>query len=500
MLLNRENLKYINPKAVQVPGDELFNLPEKVLQFGTGVLLRALPDYFIDKANKQGVFNGRVVIVKSTSGGDAGVFTAQDNLYTVCVRGIEAGNTIEENLINASVSRVLAATGEWQQVLQCAANAQIEIVISNTTEVGIRLQEENIEAAPPDSFPAKLLACLYHRYNELGKENAPGMIILPTELITDNGNKLKSIISQLAAYNKLPQEFMLWLHSANTFCNTLVDRIVPGKPAAAKLAALETELGYHDGLLTMAEAFRLWAIEGDEKIKSALSFATVDEGVVITPDITVFKELKLRLLNGTHTFCSGPAFLAGVELTRDAVSHPAFGQFMHRLMQHEIGPAIPCKIEAAQRNAFAASTVDRFANTSIDHKWKSITVQYTSKMKMRNLPLLAEYYRKHEALPKYMAASTAACLMYMRANKVEQGVYYGELNGSAYSIEDDNAVYFYEKNEQTNNTSDYCAKILGDADFWQTDFNELPGFKDSVIQFARQIEQQGMLKTLEQLN
>ena len=54
-------------------------LPEKVLQFGTGVLLRGLCDYLIDKANKNGVFNGSIVMVKTT-GPDVSEFQMQDNL------------------------------------------------------------------------------------------------------------------------------------------------------------------------------------------------------------------------------------------------------------------------------------------------------------------------------------------------------------------------------------------------------------------------------------
>ena len=76
---------------VEIPSEDLFELPEKVLQFGTGVLLRGLPDYFIDKANRQGIFNGRIVVVKSTSKGDTSAFEKQDGLYTVCVRGLQNG-------------------------------------------------------------------------------------------------------------------------------------------------------------------------------------------------------------------------------------------------------------------------------------------------------------------------------------------------------------------------------------------------------------------------
>src|SRR5882757_7551836 len=136
MNLSKENLKNITAKSITKPADSIFDLPEKVLQFGTGVLLRGLPDYFIDKANRQGVFNGRVVVIKSTDGGDAGAFDRQDSLYTLCVRGIGEGKKKEENIICSAISRVLSAKEQWQEILQCAHNPEMQVIISNTTEVG----------------------------------------------------------------------------------------------------------------------------------------------------------------------------------------------------------------------------------------------------------------------------------------------------------------------------------------------------------------------------
>src|SRR3954465_13717899 len=106
MILSRYTLKNINPASVNLPDEALFALPEKVLQFGTGVLLRGLPDYFIDKANRQGIFNGRIVVVKSTAQGGTDAFARQDNLYTLCVRGIDKGSKVDETIVNASISRV----------------------------------------------------------------------------------------------------------------------------------------------------------------------------------------------------------------------------------------------------------------------------------------------------------------------------------------------------------------------------------------------------------
>src|SRR4051812_15625095 len=159
MILSRFNLKNIDPDKVVLPDESVFELPERVLQFGTGVLLRGLPDYFIDKANQRGIFNGRIVVVKSTSKGDSNAFEKQDCLYTLCIRGLQNGESVEENSINASISRVLNAQEDWEQVLKCAHDQNMQIIISNTTEVGIQLvNNDDIRRHPPVSYPGKLLA------------------------------------------------------------------------------------------------------------------------------------------------------------------------------------------------------------------------------------------------------------------------------------------------------------------------------------------------------
>lgn len=483
--------------GLEIPAGKVFELPEKVLQFGTGVLLRALPDYFIDKANKQGIFNGRVVVVKSTDS-DSSAFDEQDGLYTICVRGTENGKAIQENIINASVSRVLGAKTEWKRILECAHNPEMKIIISNTTEVGIQLIQDDIKAEPPVSFPGKLLAFLYERFKAFNGSPASGMVIVPTELITDNGTKLESIVLELAHRNDLDFKFIEWLENNNTFCNSLVDRIVPGKPNAEETKKIETALGYKDELLTMSEVFRLWAIEGDEKVKDILSFCKADDGVVITPDINLFKELKLRLLNGTHSFNCGLAFLSGFNITRVAITDKIFSVFARNLMHTEIAKAIPYEIDAKVKEDFADRVFERFCNPFIDHQWLSITVQYTSKMKMRNVPLLLRHYELSDTPPVHMATGFAGFLLFMKATRLEDGKYFGDRNGTPYEIKDDAAVYFYKA--WMNNTPDKLAeKVMQDEELWNTDLTRLPGFLHAVREQLQELVTNGVLQTLSQL-
>src|SRR4051812_18541934 len=119
MILSKKNLNTPELANLNLVDKQLFTLPEKVLQFGTGVLLRALPDYYIDKANKQGLFNGRIVVVKSTPGATTD-FDEQDNLYTIYTKGIKNGKSVSEQTVCSAISRVVVADSNWDSILTLA--------------------------------------------------------------------------------------------------------------------------------------------------------------------------------------------------------------------------------------------------------------------------------------------------------------------------------------------------------------------------------------------
>lgn len=498
MNLSNNHLTDIKTTGVIKPGKDIFTLPEKVLQFGTGVLLRGLPDYFIDKANRQGVFNGRIVVVKSTDSGDSGVFDRQDGLYTLCVRGIEQGKKIEENIICSGISRVLSARDQWQEILQCAHNAEMQIIVSNTTEVGIQLVADDIRHRPPVSFPGKLLAFLYERYQAFKGSPDSGMVIVPTELIVDNGKKLAAIVKELAQNNGLEADFIGWMEKHCRWCSSLVDRIVPGKPDGATLTLLLQGLGYQDDLLSISEVYRLWAIEGDEKVQDILSFAKADGGVVIRKDIEIFRELKLRLLNGTHTLSCGLAYLTGFSTVKTAMDDITFSSFVADLMLQEIAPAIPYELSLQDAKDFGLQVLDRFRNPHIQHQWISITMQYSSKMMMRNIPVLLQHYKKHDTPPAHFSLGFAAYLLFMRAVTKEADGYKGEFRGQAYPINDDKAGYYFEL-WKSSTPEEVVNKALKDATLWGADLTTLKGFEVSVRENLLVLISKGAMAALAQL-
>lgn len=470
-----------------------YNFPEKVLQFGTGVLLRGLCDYQIDMANSQGVFEGNIIIVKST-GPDVSEFIDQNNLYTVCTRGIDGKNSIIENSIIRSISRVLSAETSWEEILITAESADMQIVISNTTEVGLRYAAENIIDTCPESYPGKLTAWLLRRYQSI----KASVLIIPTELIVDNGILLKEMVLKHAENNNLGIDFVNWLNVSVKFCSSLVDRIIPGKPKGQDLEDLYADLGYRDNLVLIAEHYNLWAIEG-EGIEDVLSFAKINPGVIIDKNIEKYRELKLRLLNATHTLMCGVGYLSGYTFVKEALANDHFEKYVTNLMLSEISEAFPLNIDNKIKHRYSNEVLDRFKNPYLNHQWLSITLQYTLKMRSRAIPLLNKYYETFGSTPHYFARCFAAYLLFMKANKIEGGKYYGEYNNSSYKIDCEYANYFHEI-WQYPNVESMVSAICANKDLWGHDLSKLPDFVNQVSLHLNNMQMIGVKDAMSSLN
>lgn len=490
MKLSSQILGVIQKKRGEKSFSEIMQLPEKVLQFGTGVLLRGLPDVYIDLANKQNIFNGRIVVVKSTDSGGADAFAKQDGLYTVLIRGFENGKQVDTNMVNASISRVLSASSEWDAILACAENPQMQLVISNTTEVGISLVEELIQANPPVSFPGKLLAFLYRRYQFFNGAMDAGMVIVPTELISENGHKLKSILLALSTFNQMDAAFINWLDNANDFCNSLVDRIVPGKLNAIEQQQVSNQLGYEDDLMIMCEPYSLWAIETKKgKTRELLSFSRVNEEVKITGDISKYKELKLRLLNATHSFSCALAMFCGFQSVKEAMSTEYFRKYVLLLMLNEIKPLVVSEtITDKEAELFAQQVIDRFRNNSIEHLWVNISMQYTMKMAMRCVPLMAKNYEQNKPTPKLMLLGFAAYLLLLKTEQNANGSFSAVIGKKQIPLTDEKAPVLYQ--HWQNETVKICiAGILKEAKIWNINLLQFHNFESDLLNCVMELQE-----------
>jgi tagaturonate reductase len=149
--------------------------------------------------------------------------------------------------------------------------------------------------------------------------------------------------------------------------------------------------------------------------------------------------------------------------------------FVSNLMLAELAPSIPYKVSILTAERFGRQVLDRFRNDSIQHSWLSITMQYTSKMKMRNLATLLQYYQNFPCVPEYFSVGFAAYLLFMKAELAEDGKYYGTSNGEKYLIQDDKVAYFAEKWTSLS-PEELVESVLSDKFLWGTDLTALKGF------------------------
>ncbi len=486
--------------GVPLPTDEQFEMPEKVLQFGSGRLLRGFVDYFVDKANRNGVFGGRVVIVQSTGAHRSEILNAQDGMFTVCIQGLEDGEPVQRYEVLSSVSRAIPARQDWHAVLELARSPELSVVVSNTTEVGIRLdREDQIDRSPPSSFPGKLTAVLYERYQAFSGADDKGLVIVPTELIEQNGDELKRIVVELSRIWKLGSDFIEWIDEANEFCNSLVDRIVTGRPEDGDLEARWESLGFRDELLTIAEVYRLWAIQGTAATRARLSFAETDEGVIVTEDISPYRERKVRILNGAHTISVPTAYLAGEETVLDMMQNPDSGAFVEGVMLDEIVPTLDVDPQSAID--FAHEVLDRFRNPYLEHLLIDITFQESTKMRHRVVPSLLGHYEAHDTPPERICFGFASFLLFMRGQEQEEDTVYGIRGDERYPIHDDNAAYFMEQwaDVHTGSRGDirvFVDTVCSNEDLWGADLTDLPDFSKTVSNYLYRALDEGVASSL----
>lgn len=477
---------------VDVPDLALLDLPEKAVQFGTGAFLRGFVDAVLDDANRRGQFGGRIVAIASTASGRERVLNQQDGLYTLSIQGIEGGADRHERRIVSSVSRALSAPDEWDAVLACARNPDLELVFSNTTEVGIALEaDDEPETGPPRSFPGKLTRFLQERARAFDHDPMKGVTVIPCELIEENGERLCAIVLSLAARWNLGRAFVDWIETAVPFSNTLVDRIVPGTPAPDRLAEMQATLGYRDALLTTCERYRLFAIEGDDEIRARLRFAEGLPGIVIADDIAPYRERKVRLLNGAHTAMVPVALLAGCETVLDAMEHERVGPFLRRLMLDEIAPGL----DGPDALPFAYEVLERFRNPHIRHALFDITLQGTTKMRVRVVPSILRYAERTGHAPALLTLGLAAHLLFLRGElgaRRRQG-------GATVPPDDQGEKLRALWNAHGDDERSVARAACADASLWGTDLSRVTGFVGLVTEYLSTIRRMGIDAVLDTL-
>ena len=489
-----DNLNYQTLEKKRYNGYLLQEAPERVLQFGEGNFLRAFVDYFVDVANEKGDFNSKVVITQPIGGGLADMINDQQGLYTLYLRGSKNGEAVEEKRVISCVSRCLNPYKDYADLLEVAHNPELRFIISNTTEAGIVYDDScKFDDAPPASFPAKLTRFLYERFSAFGNESGKGLVILPCELIDDNGVELEKCVRQHISDWNLSEDFCKWLDSEVLFCPTLVDRIVPGYPRN-EAEKLWEQNGYSDNLIDTGELFGLWVIEGPDSLKEELPFEKSGLPVIVTGDHKPYKERKVRILNGAHTTMFSVGYLSGMDIVRECMDDENLYSFTRKTIFDEIIPTLSLPQDELEQ--FAEDVLDRFKNPYIDHQLLSISLNSVSKWRARVLPTVRGYMGKFEKVPVRLVLGFAALLEFYHGDKVLDGKLIAKRNGDDYEVLDDAWVLEFFAAHYGDSIEEYVVNVCANEKFWGMNLNDIPQFTDTVVEYVTDIRKNGMADTV----
>ncbi|CUU47254.1 tagaturonate reductase [Clostridium beijerinckii] len=472
---------------------EFKTYPEKVLQFGEGNFLRAFVDWQIDKMNEEAGFNGSVVVVQPQEGGLVNMLNEQDGLFTLYLQGVQGKRAIKTHKIINSISRGINPYTDYNEYLKVAENPELRFIVSNTTEAGIAFDEnDKLNEGCQKSFPGKLTAFLFRRFMVFNGDNSKGFIIIPCELIDRNGEKLKEIVLRYAEIWNLGQDFVNWINDANTFCCSLVDRIVPGYPRDT-IDEVREELGYDDNLVDVGEIFHLWVIEGPQSIKDELPIEKAGLNVKVVDDMTPYRTRKVRILNGPHTAMVPVAYLYGLETVGEAVDHEVIGRYVHDVIYDEIIETLDLPHEELVE--FADAIIERFQNPYVKNYLMSIALNSLSKYKTRDLPSLTEYLKRKGALPKKLVFSLASLIEFYKGKREDEDI----------QLTDDEDILelfkkLWEKYDGTKEgLNKIVTSVLAYEKNWGSNLNEIPNLIDEVSRYLEIIEKVGMKEAIKEV-
>lgn len=480
-------------KSISSPKDR----PVKIVQFGEGNFLRAFVDYMVDVANEKELFDGSIVILKPIKFGSLDMFHEQQCQYTLTLRGKQDGKEVSTSCVITSVKDAVSVYDEYEKYISLARLDSLRFVVSNTTEAGIAYNaEDSFDAVPPGTFPAKLTRFLYERYTAYEGAADKGLIILPVELIDDNGILLKEYVLRYAKLWALEEGFTQWLLDACVFCSTLVDRIVTGYPKDEAEKIWE-ELGYRDNLLVTAEPFGLWVIESDKDISGELPLDKAGLPVIFTDNQKPYKQRKVRILNGAHTSFVLASYLAGNDYVLESMKDETIRKFMMAVIFQEVIPTLTLPREELLQ--FAESVIERFENPYIKHLLLSIALNSVSKWRARCLPSLLGYVEKFGELPKYLVFSMAALMEFYSGKELKEDSLTGNRGGEEYSIKDDKEVLEFFAANSHKPAGEFAQAYLSSSSFHGQDLSQIPGLCERVAEYLDNIRQYGIRKSLELL-
>ena len=473
------------PASVQLPQYDRQQLRSRIVHFGFGAFHRA----------HQALLTNRVL---NQHGGDWGIceislfsgdvlmsqLRQQDHLFTVMEKSAAGNQPIIIGAVNECLNAKLDSLAA---IIEKFCEPQVAIVSLTITEKGYcidpatghlditqpRIVHDLASPGEPHSAPGILVEALYRRR----ERGLPAFTVLSCDNIPDNGHVVKNAVLDMAA--RRSTELAKWIAEHVSFPGTMVDRIVPAATEAS-LAEITRELGVEDPCAISCEPFIQWVIE-DNFVAGRPDWGSA--GAQLVDDVLPWEEMKLRMLNGSHSFLAYLGYLAGYAHISDCMQDESYRRAARHLMMTEQAPTLG--ITGVDLSAYADSLIERFSNPALQHRTWQIAMDGSQKLPQRLLDGIRIHLRDGHRWP-LLALGVAAWMRYV------SGV---DDAGNAIDIRDPLAekIQALVKNSNDDNR---VATLLTLQEIFGNDLPANPQFVQAVSLAWQNLAQQGARQAL----
>ncbi|WP_330982489.1 MULTISPECIES: fructuronate reductase [Enterobacterales] len=468
------------PDNVQLPQYDRQQLRSRIVHFGFGAFHRAHQALLTDRVlNAKGgdwglceisLFSGDVLMSQ---------LRAQDHLYTVLEKGADGNQPI---VIGAVHECLNAKLDSLAAIIEKFCEPQVAIVSLTITEKGYcidpatgrldvtqpRIVHDLENPAEPHSAPGILVEAL-HRRRERGL--AP-FTVLSCDNIPDNGHVVKNAVLGMA--QKRSPELAEWIAEHVSFPGTMVDRIVPAATEES-LAEITATLGVEDPCAISSEPFIQWVVE-DNFVAGRPEWELA--GAQMVSDVLPWEQMKLRMLNGSHSFLAWLGYLAGYDHISDCMQDEDFHVAALQLMIQEQAPTL--RITGVDLQAYADSLITRFTNPALKHRTWQIAMDGSQKLPQRMLEGIRVHLERESQWP-LLALGVAGWMRYVSGT---------DENGQAIDVRDPLADKI-KAIVATSSEDDRVTALLTLSEIFGQDLPQNTRFVNEIQQAWQRLVQQG---------
>ncbi|MCQ8228341.1 mannitol dehydrogenase family protein [Pantoea trifolii] len=475
------------PADVQRPAYDRSQLKTRMVHIGFGAFHRAHQALATDKLAAQGSDWGYCE-VNLNSGTLIQALRQQDLLYTLTEMADESLHT----RVIGVVTQALHGKGDGiDSVIEAMSQPDVAIVSMTVTEKGYCYMPSSGKLNPdhpdivhdianptePRSLPGLILAAIIRRR----ERHLPPFSVMSCDNMPENGHVTRNVITQLAERHSA--ELAEYIQTHITFPSTMVDRIVPAMTDAA-FDTLAERLGSRDPVAVEAEPFFQWVIE-DNFVNGRPAWENA--GAELVSDVLPFEEMKLRMLNGSHSFLAYLGFLAGYEHISDCMADASYRAAARALMLQDQAPTL--HTQGVDLEAYADSLIARYENRAIKHRTYQIATDGTQKLPQRLLDS-ARWHLRNGTSCDFVLLGVAGWMRYV------SGV---DEQGQAIEIRDPLKDQLANIVANSDDGADRVKALLGLTAVFGDDLLQQPAFVSRVTELYLQLVQQGARATVQSL-